>query len=189
MPGGGLMQLVAFGAQISYVNGTQMPFWSTGTHRTARHGSHTNVVVNPMNDLTDLTDLTGLEIQNEFDINKWPIKYIIILETDRNTECPINLEQIRTNDQYCKCNRCKYNFSKEALIESFNTKISCPMCREQWTDKTLYINNRNLMEEVMNKRLKKSDKENKKNTNTNKLIESKNGVQLTKHNKRFYYGR
>ena len=142
MPGGGLTRLIAHGVQEVYLtDNPQITFFNIAYRR------HTNFVINPIN---DLTDLGGLEIQNEFDINKWPIKYVIILETDRNTECPINLEQIETNDQYCRCNRCKYNFSKEALIESFNTKISCPMCREQWTDKTLYINNTNLMEEVIN---------------------------------------
>ena len=120
MPGVGLMQLVAYGPQDMYLTGNrQISFWSTSNIR------RTNIT---------------MENLNKFDINLWPIKYIIILETDHNIECPIILEQINLNDQYCRCDKCKYNFSKEALIDSFKTKISCPMCRGEWTDKTLYIN-------------------------------------------------
>ena len=71
---------------------------------------------------------------------EWTIKCVLILETDRNIECPINFELIKLKDEYCRCKQCKFNFSKEALMNVFKTKFICPICRADWTDKTIYYN-------------------------------------------------
>jgi hypothetical protein len=184
MPGG-LMQLVAYGQQDVYLTGNPTVTFSRITYR-----RHTNFV-REQNEQDELV--------NPYDINKWTIKYVIILETDRNMECPINLELIKLNDEYCKCNECKYNFSKEALMEAFNTNYTCPMCRAEWTDKTKYINKSQLIIDT-NKIKTNKTKTNKTKTNKTKNNETKTNdliannifstmLSKTKHNKRFYYGK
>ncbi len=122
------MQLVAYGAQDIYLTGNpQITFWRTTYRR------HTNFDPFGQNQQYEQNEYGENEFVNSYDINKWTIKYVIILETDRNIECPINLELIKLNDQYCKCSQCKYNFSKDALVEAFKTNNTCPMCRFEWT--------------------------------------------------------
>jgi hypothetical protein len=179
MPGGGLMQLVAYGAQDAYLTGNpQVTFFRTTYRR------YTNF--NPYNQNEyEQNQYEQNEFVNPYDINKWTIKYVIILETDRNMECPINLELIKLNDQYCRCTQCKHNFSKEALIESFKTNHTCPMCRAEWSDKTLYVNKNEEIKKTSDKK-KKSTKSDVINLNTYK---AENKIKLTRNNKRFFYGK
>jgi hypothetical protein len=176
MPGA-LMQLVAYGAQDTFLTGNpQITFFRT-TYR--RHTNFANV--EPL----DHVQFNDIEYENIYDINKWTIKFVIILETDRNMECPINLEPINLNDQYCRCSQCKHNFSKEALVEAFKTNHTCPMCRSEWNDKTVYVNKQ------MEKNKKSSDKKKKftKTTIISSTYKAENKINLTKNNKRFFYGR
>ena len=76
------------------------------------------------------------------------------LITQRNTECPISLEVIKKGDEYCICEQCLYNFSKEELKKHFKTQnqnnhnITCPMCRAKWSDETIYINEDKIEDKV-----------------------------------------
>ena len=106
------MQLVAYGAQDLYLSG----------------------------DPHDIYSFQNQNVRSPFDMNNWKHECVLILETDRNMECPIQLELIQLNDEYGRCKQCKYNFSKEALMNVFKTKSTCPMCRAKWLDKTLYTN-------------------------------------------------
>lgn len=95
---------------------------------------------------------------SEFDINKWQIIYSPIY--DKNNECPISYELIKTNNTYCKCSQCKYNFSKESIQIALNSNPCCPICRAEWTDKTAYINRSAI----------NSTRQREKNTELNKTI-------------------
>ena len=72
----------------------------------------------------------------------WQFKPRIIIDSDRNKECPISLECIDTNEMYCQCNQCKYNIKHTAIKHLFKTKpvIKCPICRNVWDQKTVYAN-------------------------------------------------
>jgi hypothetical protein len=133
---------------------------------------------------------------SEFDIDKWQILHVPIY--NKNTECPISFEPIKTNDTYCKCSECKYNFSKESIQIALNTKPNCPMCRAEWTDKTAYVNKSAIVRSKTHETIKTK----KINANLNKLTStiddlikddsnqpSKPILSKTKHNKRFYYGK
>lgn len=175
MPGGGLLQLVAYGSQDAYLTGNPtITFWRTTYRR------HTNFNVN--NNQANVYPTVQL---NQIDnIDSWITVYRIIKETDRNTECPISLEIINPNSQYCICAECKYNFSKNEIKTAFEThnQYKCPMCRADWTDKTVYING--AKPELKKKKTTDPDKKTKSNTN-----KSFNGVEKTRHNKRFFYGK
>jgi hypothetical protein len=186
MPSGGLIQLMAYGGQeVYFTSNPQHTFFRTIYRR------HTNFALFDQNQQNEQNQYEQNEFINQYDINKWIIKYVIILETDRNMDCPINLDAIKLNDQYCRCTQCKYNFSKEALIESFKTNYTCPMCRAEWSDKTLYVNK--------NEEIKKSSDKNKKSAKSAKSTKSdiislntykaENKIKLTRNNKRFFYGR
>jgi hypothetical protein len=65
-----------------------------------------------------------------------------LLDTTRNTLCPITYNEIKLNDKYCVCTECKYNFEgtifKEYIEEISNKR--CSMCRSKWTNWTIYTN-------------------------------------------------
>lgn len=95
-----------------------------------------------------LDNLSNEEDISDFFIN-WPISNRFIDQNDHNFECPISMDIISEKETYCKCAFCSYNFSKELLMIYFKTnynifsEISCPMCGTHWTNKTIYINEKN----------------------------------------------
>jgi hypothetical protein len=131
---GSLSQLVAYGAQDVYLTGNPQTTYFRTIYR--RYTNFANI--DNVNDFANIDNVNNFA--NLFDINEWPIELMLLLETDRNIECPISLEIIKLDDQYCRCVQCKYNFSKNALISAFKNKRSCPMCRSDWKDKIVYIN-------------------------------------------------
>ncbi len=91
--------------------------------------------------------ITVLEEYNitHINIKNWINEYRIInQETDRNIECPINLDKINKGDKYCMCIQCKYNISYDAiynyLLQNKYNFFQCPMCKTTWSNKTIYIN-------------------------------------------------
>jgi hypothetical protein len=75
--------------------------------------------------------------------NKIVWKYLDkLLDTTRNTSCPITYDEIKSNDKYCFCTECKYNFSGTIFKEYIEGAINkrCSMCRSQWTNWTIYTN-------------------------------------------------
>ena len=78
---------------------------------------------------------------------EWNDAYRLILDTDRNKECPVTMEPINYGDIYCKCAECKYNFS-EVVIANIEKTKNCPMCRTEWSDFTHY-KNENFEDEII----------------------------------------
>ena len=75
---------------------------------------------------------------------------LLILDTDRNKDCPVTMDLINPGDKYCICSGCKYNFSEFAIniIAKNRFNFSCPMCRTGWNDFT-YYKNENFEDEIM----------------------------------------
>ena len=112
---GSLMQLVAYGAADIYLLGNN----SGGSF--------------------DYIDDSDILLDNT---NKWTDEYRLILDTDRNRDCPVTMEPINNGETYCICSQCKYNFSEIAIttIEKNKFNFDCPMCRTKWSDFTYYKN-------------------------------------------------
>ena len=61
----------------------------------------------------------------------------------RNKErliCPIEYTNINIGDIYQHCSKCNHNFCNDSITQWLNINKSCPMCRNKWTDYTIYIN-------------------------------------------------
>ncbi len=84
---------------------------------------------------------------NKFDedtkvIKEWVNEYRLILDADRNKDCPVTMEPINHGETYCICSECKYNFSEFAIDTIAKNKFNfdCPICRTVWSDFTYYKN-------------------------------------------------
>lgn len=95
-----------------------------------------------------------------------------------NSECPITYDTIKKGDLYLTCNNCHYNFSKDAILKHLNENVNenCPMCRSQWMDFKIYINE---TPKIVPKVIPQYKPTNKLNTQFKK----------TKHNKKWFYGK
>jgi hypothetical protein len=66
-------------------------------------------------------------------------------ENDNNT-CPIEQIEIQPNERYMLCSNCKNCYNEYAMINWFvncnsnNRVVTCPTCRETWSDHNVYIN-------------------------------------------------
>ena len=63
-----------------------------------------------------------------------------LLNTDKNTDCPISMLPINNKDKYCVCDGCSYNFREDAINNWLINNNTCPMCRARWTSNYVYIN-------------------------------------------------
>ena len=115
MKGGGLMQLIAYGAQDVYLD-----------YNSDNDLENNNELANRFNNLQ--TKINWYKFER-------PIK-----PTDRNNECPITLEKINLNDSYCLCLECNYNFDAKELKIALQTHNECPMCLSEWKSTIEYIN-------------------------------------------------
>jgi hypothetical protein len=115
--GGGLMQLLAYGAQDVYL------------YNDSNYGP--DIIVDNFNSI----NLNNLEnTYNWYQYNR-PIK-----KTDSNTECPITLEEINKSDSYCICNTCNTLFNSFALKKTLRVRNECPICLAEWNAKIEYVN-------------------------------------------------
>lgn len=66
-----------------------------------------------------------------------------IIDTDASN-CPILFQEIGIGEKYMSCDECKNNFSEGAIkqwLESRSpTQRTCPLCRVQWSNYEIYIN-------------------------------------------------
>ena len=106
---GGLMQLVAYGAQDIYLTG------NTGNTR-----------YSPPSSLA--TSVTPEQHDN--------ILYLTedLIEIDRYEECIISLEQIQNNENIAKCSQCKKITKYTIMQQWFNENASCPHCRGEYPE-------------------------------------------------------
>jgi len=57
--------------------------------------------------------------------------------------CNISLEEIQPNQRYMTCSGCLNNFNEELLkrwINRMHQQKTCPTCRSNWNNDTIYIN-------------------------------------------------
>lgn len=119
---GGLMQLLAYGAQDVYLGATLN--YDTNFNSDSDYDYNFNNM--HLNNLTNT--------YNWYQFNR-PIK-----KTDRNTECPITLEEINKGDTYCLCNTCNTLFDAKELKKTLRIKNECPICLAEWNAKIEYVN-------------------------------------------------
>ena len=83
-----------------------------------------------------------VQYQTISEIISWRSINKIISENSRNIECPITYEEIKSNDKYCECSKCKYNILYSNLLTWFESRQSnsCPMCRTKWSNYIIYTN-------------------------------------------------
>ena len=67
------------------------------------------------------------------------IKNRLIHNKDRLI-CPIEYTNINIGDIYQHCSKCNHNFCNDSITKWLNINNSCPMCRNKWSDSTIYIN-------------------------------------------------
>jgi hypothetical protein len=70
------------------------------------------------------------------------IIYKPITNNDKLT-CCITQEDIYVNARYMSCSQCSNNFDENAIKNWFSQRPhrqKCPMCRVDWTDYNVYIN-------------------------------------------------
>jgi len=60
--------------------------------------------------------------------------------TDDNIVCNISYEDIALNEKYMSCLVCHKYYKEDVIRVWFRQRNSCPMCRSEWTDFTVYIN-------------------------------------------------
>ena len=108
---GGLMQLVAYGAQDRFL---------TRNSSVRRYS--------PPSRLT--TSVTQEQHDN--------ILYLTedLIEIDRYEECIISLEQIQNNENIAKCSQCKKIVKYNVMQQWFNENESCPHCRGEYPEVT-----------------------------------------------------
>ncbi len=112
MVGGGLMQLVAYGASDIYLNHT--------------------VTLQPYNYVKSKNKL--LSHKNFKRVNKY------LTDDDKNIECPISYQKISYGSKYFQCVGCKYNFSYKS-VKHIGLKNNCSICKKKsWYNNIVYYN-------------------------------------------------
>ena len=114
---GGLMQLIAYGAQDVYLGNESY--------------SDSDISVDNFN---------NMHLNNQINTYDWYQYNRPIKKTDRNTECPITLEEIKEGDTYCLCNTCNTLFDAKELKKTLRMKNECPICLAEWNAKIEYVN-------------------------------------------------
>ena len=79
---------------------------------------------------------TEIEQANNRNIgNDWPVKVREVDVTENNI-CYITHE--RLDNYYCMCGNCHVKYSYGALISWLKINNTCPICRQNWTNKIKY---------------------------------------------------
>jgi hypothetical protein len=144
---GGLMQLVAYGAEDVFFDNVRpvrpLPLFGRRTFIINTYtAARSSTVFAEESDESD-------EPPEEPDEPEEPPTYrLISADADRNQDCPITLCPIETGEKYCICPTCQHNFSAAAIATiAENTDeeeaMPCPLCRANWTKedtRRFYIN-------------------------------------------------
>jgi hypothetical protein len=94
---------------------------------------------------------SGLDIThiNESSFNNIPYVSQVLnrkIEGEDNNTCPIEHTEIQPNQRYMLCSNCKNCYNEYAMISwvincnNNNRSVTCPTCRENWSDFNVYIN-------------------------------------------------
>lgn len=104
-----------------------------------------------LRELSDYDNKRKINALVDIKYNK-PIFKLII---DANKRfCPISFDEIPLKEQYMSCTECKNNFNAK-LLQNWMSKNSntrkCPMCKTEWTNFNVYINNFEINNSILNK--------------------------------------
>ena len=121
MPGG-LMQIVAYGAQ------------DIDLHSDSNQDINFNI-----NSDYDY-NFNNMHLNNQINTYNWYQFNRPIKKTDHNIECPITLEEINKGDTYCICNTCNTLFDAKELKKTLRTRNECPICLAEWNATIEYVN-------------------------------------------------
>jgi hypothetical protein len=127
MPGGGgLMQLVAYGAQNVYITGQPSVSFFPVTYR-----QHTNFAIDIPESNNE--DIIHLPIRVE------PMIIHAILAADNST-CVVSLEPIAEGGEYWQCGTCHKVIDWEVATVWISEHKNCPHCRQTAGLDTKYVN-------------------------------------------------
>jgi hypothetical protein len=60
------------------------------------------------------------------------------LDVNKNTHCPISMDEIKETSKYMTCNMCKYQFLSKNIKKWLNINMHCPLCKSIWTNLNTY---------------------------------------------------
>jgi hypothetical protein len=87
----------------------------------------------------DSDDDSNDDLDNETIIITNEIKKVID-ESEENDYCCIMQKTIRKNERYMSCYVCKKNFCYIAMQTWLDNRKTCPNCRTEWINNTIFIN-------------------------------------------------
>ena len=63
-----------------------------------------------------------------------------VINLNKNSECPVSYIKFEDNCLYYTCNVCEYNIDADTLKQWIKNNKTCPMCRSEWNNYTIFIN-------------------------------------------------
>lgn len=149
---GGLMQLIAYGAQDIYLTGnrsvtrysppsistTPEPSPSSNIPLSFWFNQNSNLAI-PLVSIPYASQNINLGItdnESPYEHDYDNILYLTedLIEIDRYEECIISLEQIQNNENIAKCSQCKKIVKYNVMQQWFNENESCPHCRGEYPE-------------------------------------------------------
>lgn len=137
MPGGGLAQLIAMGAQDFYLSSDpQISFYNVTYRKKTRYSVETFIIKPPIIEQPKI-QLRNLFLTVDFIKNMVTMlqkhQYILLYQYHvnrvlKNTECPITLNEI--TELYLECNTCKMCYDYNTTIHYFKQSLKCSYCRQ-----------------------------------------------------------
>ena len=106
---GTLMQMVGYGPQSPYL--------------TPALGSTATFISNVQTKVTEVTTLPEI-------INRRIVG---------DSECPVNLCEIKEGEEYITCGTCNKNFLTKFTVDHIKERHNCPHCKTEWKYKDLVI--------------------------------------------------
>ena len=94
-----------------------------------------NNINNNINNINHTYDTSG-NYYNDLPILQMAYR---VIPNDRNT-CGITLEEIKADESYMSCGSCHNNFKEDSIKNWLRSHQTCPSCRANWSDFTIYIN-------------------------------------------------
>lgn len=137
MPGGGLLQLIAMGAQDIYLtNNPQISYFNSTYRRKTCFSVETSIIESHIIEQPKI-QLHNLYLTVDFIKNMVTMlqkhQYILLDQYHvnrvlKNTECPITLNEI--TELYLECNTCKMCYDYNTTIHYFKRSLKCSYCRQ-----------------------------------------------------------
>ena len=119
MVGGGLLQLVAYGAQDIYLTGN------------INYSYNKKIKITKIPSFDNPRWSSSTNSLNKSS-NIWDSECRKLGKDAKNDICPISFCEIKEKSEYIYCTQCNYNFLKEPIQKALSYSNTCPLCRTEW---------------------------------------------------------